>query len=289
MRSPSSPSSVRSASMTRFAVSWSPRRASPSNDAYLSFLRTDRDAAVTSEIESASAAFSRAVTGVTSPAITQGLPPPRGHHAIVGQRVGASTGNNNSGNNNSGNGNNNTARQQQQLRQQRQRWPPQGQRPWRQCRQRQCRQHQHHRQRPSTTRRPRTTAQETAGVATTFLSHESRTADDWLCDSGASSSMSGARSAFSSLKSDRRPIRLADGKVIYSEGLGSIRFLSDCGYIITIHNVLFVPLLAVSLFASNKFAREHHDTHSEVTDYPKRKWVNRQNGGHGIHRHDPLE
>ena len=41
-------------------------------------------------------------------------------------------------------------------------------------------------------------------------------------------------SAFSSLKSDWRPIRLADGRVIYSEGLGSIRFLSDCGYVITI-------------------------------------------------------
>jgi hypothetical protein len=99
-----------------------------------------------------------------------------------------------------------------------------------------------------------------------------------LINSIASSSMSGAHSAFSSLKSDRHPIHLADGKVIYSEGLGSIRFLSDCSYMIAIHNVLFIPFLAVSLFASNKFTREHHDTHSEITEYPKCKWVNRQMG-----------
>jgi hypothetical protein len=47
---------------------------------------------------------------------------------------------------------------------------------------------------------------------------------------------------------------------------------------IAIHNVLFVPFLAVSLFTSNKFAREHHNTHSEVTEYLKHKWVNRQMG-----------
>jgi len=90
--------------------------------------------------------------------------------------------------------------------------------------------------------------------------------------------MSSVRSAFLSLKPDWRTIRLADGKVIYSKGLGSIRFLSDSGYIIAIHNVLFVPFLTISLFASNKFTREHHDTHSEVAEYPKRKWINRRTG-----------
>jgi len=90
--------------------------------------------------------------------------------------------------------------------------------------------------------------------------------------------MSSICSTFLSLKPDRHAIRLADGKVIYSEGLGSIRFLSDCGYIIAIHNVLFVPFLTVSLLASNKFAREHHDTHSEIAEYPKRKWINCRTG-----------
>jgi hypothetical protein len=50
--------------------------------------------------------------------------------------------------------------------------------------------------------------------------------------------MSGDRSAFRDLKPDRRAIRLADGKVVYSEGLGSIRFPSDCGYAITSHDAV---------------------------------------------------
>jgi len=35
------------------------------------------------------------------------------------------------------------------------------------------------------------------------------------------------------------------------------------------------PTLSVNLFAANKFAKERHDTHSEATEYPKRKWINR--------------
>jgi len=87
-------------------------------------------------------------------------------------------------------------------------------------------------------------SQESAGVASAFLSCDLHLTDIWLCDSGASSSMSNACSAFLSLKPDRCPICLADGKVIYSSGLGSINFLSDCGYHITIHDVLFVPSVA---------------------------------------------
>ena len=82
--------------------------------------------------------------------------------------------------------------------------------------------------------------------------------------------MSGARSTFLSLKSDWRPICLADGKVIYSEGLGSVRFLSECGYEITLYNVLFIP---VSLCTLNKHAKKHRDTYSEITDYPSCKWI----------------
>jgi hypothetical protein len=73
-------------------------------------------------------------------------------------------------------------------------------------------------------------------------------------------------------------IHLADGKVVYSEGLGSILFLSNCGYTITIHDALYVPHLAANLFASNKFAKQHRDSMSEVTDYPQRKWLNQQTG-----------
>ena len=103
-------------------------------------------------------------------------------------------------------------------------------------------------------------------------------ADVWLVDSGATSSMSSHRSIFLGLKPDRRAIRLANGSVIYSEGLGSIRFSSNCGYYVTIHNVLYVPSLSSSLFASNRFAREHRDSYSEVLDFPQRRWVNRLTG-----------
>ena len=68
-------------------------------------------------------------------------------------------------------------------------------------------------------------SQETAMVASAFLSSDSHTADVWPCESGASSSMSNDGSAFLSLKLDRRPICLADGKVIYSRDLGLISFL----------------------------------------------------------------
>jgi len=68
----------------------------------------------------------------------------------------------------------------------------------------------------------KSTSQETAKVASAFLSCDLHTADIWLCDSGASSSMSSDCSVFLSLKPDQHLIRLADGKVIYSKGLGSI-------------------------------------------------------------------
>jgi hypothetical protein len=129
---------------------------------------------------------------------------------------------------------------------------------------------------PNTTSADR--ACEAAGVVALFLSNELHVTDAWLCDSGASSSMSGDRSAFRSLADDQHTIWLADGKVIYSKGLGSIQFLSNCGYIITIDNVLFVPHLSVNLFSANKFAKEHCKSHSKVVECPKRKWVNWQTG-----------
>ena len=56
-----------------------------------------------------------------------------------------------------------------------------------------------------------------------IASESVRVTDAWLVDSGATSSMSSHRSIFLGLKPDRRAIRLANGSVIYSEGLGSIR------------------------------------------------------------------
>jgi len=119
---------------------------------------------------------------------------------------------------------------------------------------------------------------ESAGVATPFLSSVSPVTDDWLCDTGASCLMTGCRSAFFELKGDRRPVRLADGMVIYLEGLGSISFLSTYGYRIIriLRDVLYVPRLTTSLFSSNKFAKDYRQTYRELLEFPTRKWINRR-------------
>ena len=92
-----------------------------------------------------------------------------------------------------------------------------------------------------------TPGQESAGVVTSFLSSHSPQTNHWLVDSGASSSMTGDHSAFLDIKPDQHAIRLADGRIIHSKGIGPIRFLSNCGYIIEIDDVLFVPSLTASL------------------------------------------
>jgi len=230
------------------------------DDTYSAFLRTDRDTVVASEIESASVAFSSCCHKCDQPShYGRDCPHFNAIMWLIGQCIGTSTGTGgNNGGSNSGNGSNGYGNNGGG---------------WHRGRGHGSNTANANTTSTSSTANamPTPTTQETAGVATAFLSHELCTTDNWLCDSGASSSMSSVRSAFLSLKSDRHPICLADGKVIYSEGLGSMRFLSNCGYIIAIHNVLFIPCLAVSLFTSNKFSREHRDMHSEVTEYPKHK------------------
>ena len=87
--------------------------------------------------------------------------------------------------------------------------------------------------------------------------------------------MNGRRLAFAELRVDRHPIRLADGMVIYSEGLGPINFHSTLGYRIILRDVLYVPSLTTSLFSSNKFAKDYRQTYRELLNYLTRKWVNR--------------
>ena len=89
--------------------------------------------------------------------------------------------------------------------------------------------------------------------------------------------LTGDRAALFDLRSDRRPIRLANGMVTFSEGIGSIWFLSSCGYRFIKHDILLVPLLATSPFSANSFAVEHESTQFEVMEYPERRWINSTN------------
>ena len=56
--------------------------------------------------------------------------------------------------------------------------------------------------------------------------------------------------------------------MIYSQQLiGLIHFLSSCDSVIIIHDILFVPSLALNLFLPNHFSWDSVVTYSEVTDY----------------------
>ncbi len=121
-------------------------------------------------------------------------------------------------------------------------------------------------------------SEESSSVATLFFTGPSYLADNWVCDTGASSSMTSHRSFFLMFRGDRCPIRLADGMIVYSEGISSIRFLSTHGFCIVIDDVLYVPRLSTNLFLSNKFAGEHREKYREILDYPTWSWVNRQTG-----------
>jgi len=130
---------------------------------------------------------------------------------------------------------------------------------------------------PSTQRTNAVNISKAAGVATSSLCTILPTAD-WLCDSGATSTMTGNHSVFMSLRSDQQAIRIANGDVIYSEGLGPVCFLSKSGFYMTIKDVLFMPTLALSLFASNHFAHEQCDDYMEILEFPMCRWVNRHTG-----------
>ena len=88
--------------------------------------------------------------------------------------------------------------------------------------------------------------------------------------------ITGDRAALSDLRSNRRPIRLANGMVTFSEGIGSIWFLSSCGYRFIKHDILLVPLLATRPFSANRFAVEHKSTQLKVMEDPERRWINSQ-------------
>ena len=99
--------------------------------------------------------------------------------------------------------------------------------------------------------------QESAGTASAFANFEamdfSNTILHWNTDTGATSHMTPNRHWIRGLTPYRVPIRLADNRVIYSEGIGSIIFRpiinGRLGHDIEITRVLYVPLLKNNLLA----------------------------------------
>ena len=76
---------------------------------------------------------------------------------------------------------------------------------------------------------------------------------DWIADTGATSHMTPHRHWFLSYKPDKRPIRLADEKVVFSVGIGSVRFSpvikGQKRRLLEFHDVLHVPSLRSNLLS----------------------------------------
>ena len=76
---------------------------------------------------------------------------------------------------------------------------------------------------------------------------------DWIVDTGATSHMTPHRHWFSSYTPHKRAIRLADEKVVYSVGIGSVRFIpcinGRTGRLLEFHDVLHVPSLRSNLLS----------------------------------------
>jgi transposase InsO family protein len=94
---------------------------------------------------------------------------------------------------------------------------------------------------------------EFAGAVSTFRSPSLALPDQWTADSGASASMTPRKDWFSSMVSDRRAVRLADGATIWSEGRGVATFIPVVNgqslNPIEFHDVLFVPDLSHNLLS----------------------------------------
>jgi transposase InsO family protein len=80
-----------------------------------------------------------------------------------------------------------------------------------------------------------------------------KTSSDWTADTGASSHMTPHRHWFKSYQPVKIPIRLADGQIIYSAGMGSVQFkpndLRAPHKLLEFHKVLHVPNLQNNLLS----------------------------------------
>jgi hypothetical protein len=97
--------------------------------------------------------------------------------------------------------------------------------------------------------------EEFAGNARTSSPLSQISADSWTIDSGASKHMTFRRDWLKGFVSDRRPVKLADGNVIYTAGRGYVEFHPDSkgvlGPAIRLDYVLYVPDLDSNLISIN--------------------------------------
>jgi len=98
---------------------------------------------------------------------------------------------------------------------------------------------------------------EEAGSASASLPHTALSTDEaddvWIADTGATAHMTPRRSVFATYRSFSTPVRLADGNIVMSAGVGSIVFMPRLGSVrgrpIEFQHVLHVPALRCNLIS----------------------------------------
>jgi hypothetical protein len=125
----------------------------------------------------------------------------------------------------------------------------------------------------STSSQPTPNAPQSASIASaSALSSvtQSRSHSFWNADTGASAHMTFNRHWMRHMKPHRIPIQIADGSVLYSEGVGSVRFtpVIDGQEMppLEFTNVLYVPSLSSNLFSVLYLTMHRHFTVSIVLD-----------------------
>lgn len=81
-------------------------------------------------------------------------------------------------------------------------------------------------------------------------------AHTWVIDSGATTSMTPHRHYFVEYRPKKIPVRVAEGTVVYSAGVGSVIFTPTNGSPFHLHNVLHVPDIERNLFSHFSFVQQ---------------------------------
>ena len=109
---------------------------------------------------------------------------------------------------------------------------------------------------------PQSTFIASASALSSVIQSESHSS--WNADTGASAHMTFNRHWMHHMTPHRIPIRLADGSVVYSEGIGSVRFIPVMeGHEmrpLEFSNVLYVPSLSTNLFSVLYLSMHRHFT-----------------------------